>query len=867
MMGKLNDIYPIAIEQTKQKVNRNIERYLESHEVLPDFENYITEKSAYLNQIWIDVWVNMASNDIPKKEKKAFLTEVRLLSTSDEVPLGKLQINKLFRNAIKTYQPFNVPEWLNEKFSKYPEKWERRYVEARDELLKRQGEQKAAEKRWIVQTELQKEAHTFFNENSPLLYVHVRYHVAQKLAVDFQNKPKFKYIEPFMLEEPLQELGAFDTKDYLMFSDFFEELTGNIHSLLNWGKNHYEYETYYYRYEKIIKYFISEMSPRKVVEQLPSRLQNEFLKAYGEQITAELLKEYIHEEMNDLTEACMSEFQKEYLADILKLTLMPFDETKHLEIFENDVKDRQRRIDAVLAEQARMEREKERIIDDIFGKAYMPTLGRSRKYVLHIGETNSGKTYQALQRMKEANSGWYLAPLRLLALEVFDKLNADGVACSLKTGEEEKLKEGAKHISSTVEMFHEKDRYEVIVIDEAQMIADKDRGFSWYQAIMKANADEVHIIGSNNIKPMLFDLLGEANIELREYTRDIPLEVETMEFSLKYTKKGDALVCFSRKRVLETASLLQRSGHSVSVIYGSMPPENRKRQIERFNRGDATVVVATDAIGMGLNLPIQRIVILENEKFDGTHRRRLTSQEVKQIAGRAGRKGIYNTGKVAFTSDIEAMRRLLEQEDEHVQIFAIAPTSSVFERFLKYFRNMGLFFELWNEFDPPKGTKKASLSQERDLYDLIRDTEIEHRFSLLDLYGFLHLPFSGKEQLLVHQWLLTIKAIAEGGELPDPVISTNNLEELELAYKAIGLHLLFLYRLNRRTEAVYWERIRQEISNGVTDHLKEEVINYQKKCKRCGKKLPDDSRFAICDACHHTGFRNTPTPRSQKRWR
>ena len=497
--------------------------------------------------------------------------------------------------------------------------------------------------------------------------------------------------------------------------------------------------------------------------------------------------------------------------------------------------------------------------------AYTPTLGKSRKYVLHIGETNSGKTHQALQKMKEAGSGWYLAPLRLLALEVYDRLNREGVPCSLKTGEEEKMTEGARHVSSTVEMFREKDFYEVIVIDEAQMLADEDRGFSWYQAIMKANANEVHIIGSNNIKMMLYDLLDEADIELHEYRREIPLEVETREFDLKYTKKGDAIVCFSRRKVLETASILQRSGHSVSVIYGSMPPENRKRQIDRFNRGEASVVVTTDAIGMGLNLPIQRIVFLENEKFDGTRRRRLTSQEVKQIAGRAGRKGIYDTGKVAFASDIHAMQRLLEQIDEPVQIFAIAPTTSVFERFLKYYRNMGLFFELWDQFDPPKGTKKSSLLQERELYEIIRDTDIEARFSLMDLYGFLHLPFSGKESELVHQWYVTLKAIAENKELPEPEISKGNLEELELAYKAIGLHLLFLYRLDRRTEAVYWERVREGISNGVHDQLKGGVINYQKKCKRCGKKLSEEFNFPICDDCHHSGYRNVPRSQNRRR--
>ncbi|NRK74522.1 RNA helicase, partial [Salmonella enterica subsp. enterica serovar Typhi] len=115
----------------------------------------------------------------------------------------------------------------------------------------------------------------------------------------------------------------------------------------------------------------------------------------------------------------------------------------------------------------------------------------------------TGKTYQAINRMMEADSGLYLAPLRLLALEIYEKLNQQGVPCSLKTGEEEKLVLEAQHQSSTVEMFHEKEYYDVVVIDESQMIADKERGFSWYRAITKANAKEIHIIASLHAKNML----------------------------------------------------------------------------------------------------------------------------------------------------------------------------------------------------------------------------------------------------------------------------------------------------------------------------------------------------------------------------
>ncbi|MGG1485574.1 helicase-related protein [Peribacillus castrilensis] len=852
-MGKLESIYPIAIENTKEKIIQDIDFYLESQETMPSYSAYISDRTTFIEQIWINVWINKASNDVPRKEKKAFLSERGFVTEGSDYKL----INSMFRNELKKYRPFDGLTWIKKTFADNQEDWEKRYKNAREKFFRRQEEQRLAKQRWKIRARLQEEANSFFENNSLLLYLHVRYYIAGILAKDLKNKTKFQYVDPYLLEEQLVEEGGFQAAEYLMVTDFFEELTGDIHSLIGWGRNRYEYENYYYRYERLVSDLIMKLAPDKYLNHLSAALHHDFLESYGERLTVDALQGILSDELADLSQSCFDELQEEYLSDLLKLEGIPFNEILHEEIFEKDVENRERRKAEVLAEEARKRAEEQRMIDDIIGKAYTPSLGKKVRYVLHIGETNTGKTHKALEKMKQAESGMYLAPLRLLALEVFDKLNADGVPCSLKTGEEEKAIEGAKHVSSTVEMFHEKDYHEVIVIDEAQMIADKDRGFSWFRAITQANAKEVHIIGSNNIKKMLLNLLNQADLELHEYRREIPLEVEQREFGLKYTKKGDALICFSRRQVLETASRLKESGHNVSMIYGSMPPENRKRQIELFNRGETSVVVATDAIGMGLNLPIRRIVFLENEKFDGTRRRRLTSQEIKQIAGRAGRKGIYDTGKVAFTAEIKIMNKLLEQVDEPVQTFTIAPTSAVFERFQKYYRNLGTFFEMWERFEPPKGTKKASLSEERELYELIRDTEIEARFSLMDLYGFLHIPFSAKEPSLIRQWLETVEAIAENSDLPEPIIKTRNLEELELSYKAIGLHLLFLYRMGKRTEAVYWERIREEISDGVHDQLKDEMLNYQKKCKRCGKRLPDDSRFQICDACYHRGIRKT----------
>jgi ATP-dependent RNA helicase SUPV3L1/SUV3 len=859
-MTKLEEIYPAAMEQTKQKLHEDIDHFLEKSEDIRSFQEYINERKSFIEQIWVNVWINKASNDVPKKEKKQYLKN----KGYETEGVDKKIINKLFRNEIKGYRPFDVIQWLNQFFANKPEEWEEKFKTAREDFLKRQAQAVVDRERNVYTFELQRWVEKYLENNFLFFYLKVRQFAAKQVMKDLKENQKYQYVEPFRLEERLLEDGNFRPSDYRTVSEFFEELTGGVQASYDWGARTFEYETYYDLFEKRVMDYLFDLVPQKFIDELPINLVEEYNGLFHQELTKTKLIEWFDQEIVDLTGECLEELTEEYLEDLLAIIDIPFEMATHQELFERHIAERERRIEEERAENERRKAEEARIMDDIFGKAYIPSVGANLRYVLHIGETNTGKTHHALKKMKAAESGLYLAPLRLLALEVYDKLNAEGVPCSLKTGEEEKSVEGARHISSTVEMFHEKDYYDVVVIDEAQMLADKDRGFSWYKAITKANAREIHVIGSWNIKDMLFNLLEGVEIEIHEYSRDTPLEVEEKEFELKHTKKGDALICFSRKRVLETAAKLKRSGHSVSMIYGSMPPETRKKQIDLFNSGQSKVVVATDAIGMGLNLPIRRIVFLETEKFDGTRRRRLTSQEVKQIAGRAGRKGIYDIGKVAFTADIKYMSKLLEQIDQPVETFAIAPTSAVFERFQKYYRDLGTFFELWEEFDPPKGTKKASLAEERDLYELIRGTPIEARFSMMDLYGFLHLPFAAKEPALVRQWLDTMMAIADDTEIPDPMIKRKGLEDFELSYKAIGLHLLFLYRLGRRTEAIYWERVREEVSDQVHDQLRDEVENFRKKCKKCGKPLPDDSRFSICDACYHGKYRRGN--RGNRRW-
>lgn len=840
-MDRLDNLYEQAVEHTKIKVFEDIDRFLETKTVSSNFDEYLSERIDYIEQIWINVWLNITNNDVPRKEKKRYLSE----KGYEVEGIDKKLINKMFRNEVRHFASFEVLEWLNKLYRNDEEAWQKKYPIARSKYLQRMEEERMATKRRGIFKGVEETASKLIEENYIMFYVYLRNYVAIKINSDLKNKPKYISVEACMIEEKLEEQGNFDFTKYTTVEMFFRELTGEVHKTFRW-----QYELYESKYKFLIEKYITGLVTNWIMERLSSSILEEFYEVTGNPLTIQSLKEIITDHLNALKKDYFSMIEVEFIEDLVNLAQIPFNIEKHKAIYEQNIIEREKKKKEALAEIEQKKAEEARMIDDIFGREYSPSTGRNIRYVLHIGETNTGKTHHALEQMKKANTGLYLAPLRLLALEVYDKLSKEGVLCGLKTGEEEKNVEGASHLSCTVEMFHEKSFFDIVVIDEAQMIADRDRGFSWYKAITKANANEVHIIGSMNSREMVEQLLGDSEIEIREYYREIPLVVKKKEFKISHTTKGDALVCFSRRRVLETASRLENTGHSVSMIYGSMPPETRKRQMEQFVNGETKVIVATDAIGMGLNLPIQRIVFLENEKFDGVKRRRLTSQEVKQIAGRAGRKGIYNVGRVAFTSDIKLMKKLLEQEDVLISTFAIAPTSSVFERFQKYYRDLSKFFELWYKFESPKGTRKASLSEERELYATIRDTEVEARLSMMDLYGFLHLPFSQKDPELIKQWKETMFAIVKQKDLPEPIIKRGSLEELELSYKAIGLHLLFLYRLGRGTEAVYWERVREEMSDEVHERLKTDVRTLTKKCKRCGKILPWSFNFPTCDACH-----------------
>lgn len=292
-----------------------------------------------------------------------------------------------------------------------------------------------------------------------------------------------------------------------------------------------------------------------------------------------------------------------------------------------------------------------------------------RRVTLYLGPPNSGKTHAAFERLASAQDGAYLAPLRLLALEGRDRLAGRGVPCSLLTGEESVPVDDARVVSSTIEMANTRELVDVAVIDEAQMLFDASRGWAWTQAICGVPARELIIIASAYAAPAIERLLalcGEQP-QRRLFERKQQVQLLQAPVPMAQLRAGDAVVAFSRRDVLMLRDQIAASGHAVSVIYGALPPEVRRREAERFAVGASSVLVATDAIGMGLNLPIRRVLFSTLEKFDGVGDRTLSVSEVSQIAGRAGRYGLHDEGFVSVLKESEAsafksLRELLPKE-------------------------------------------------------------------------------------------------------------------------------------------------------------------------------------------------------------
>jgi ATP-dependent RNA helicase SUPV3L1/SUV3 len=280
-----------------------------------------------------------------------------------------------------------------------------------------------------------------------------------------------------------------------------------------------------------------------------------------------------------------------------------------------------------------------------------------RQIHLHVGPTNSGKTYNAIKRLEEAGNGYYCGPLRLLAHEVYARFQAKGIPCHLITGDDVRTDpaDDVELRASTVEMVDTNAKVDVAVIDEIQMMAHEERGWAWTRAFLGSNAKEVHLCGEARVIPLIRELsasMGDA-LQVHNYERLSPLKVmsKSLRGNLKLLRKGDCVVSFSVVGIHALKKEIEKfTGRRVAIVYGSLPPETRTAQADLFNNpdNDYDFLVASDAIGMGLNLAVKRIIFESVYKHNGRMREILSIPQIKQIAGRAGR---YRTARQGADAD------------------------------------------------------------------------------------------------------------------------------------------------------------------------------------------------------------------------
>ena len=499
---------------------------------------------------------------------------------------------------------------------------------------------------------------------------------------------------------------------------------------------------------------------------------------------------------------------------------------------------------------------------------YAAARATQRKVILHVGPTNSGKTFSAVESLKRAKTGVYCGPLRLLAHELHEKLTKEGVTCDLITGQQTVLRENSTHTSCTIEMLDTTVPVECAVIDEFQMMADPDRGWAWTRAILGIAARTVHLCGNESCVGLVQELLNESGdvVEVNKYERLSPLQMSPV-FSGR-VKQGDCIIAFSRKDIYDLKEQVEyTTKFKCCVVYGSLPPETRTQQADLFN--DPTsgydVLIASDAVGMGLNLNIKRIVFSTIEKYDGVEERRLTPAEILQIAGRAGRyQSIYPKGFVtAFDpGHVDYIERALHYPVPAIQKAGLRPT----------FEQLSLFAHQINEtMLAPTLTrfeKMASTSAKYFLCGFREQIEIAELLdqipmSMKDRYIFSLTPVKITSSTVMNYFVDYASQYAAGqtvrlGISFKSIIGCNSpkkLLELEAIYSVVDMYIWLSQRFN--TQFIEHEKAKslqtetnaiiQELLEGKPDPMirKFDKKSQKKRRRRLEKQLLKQETEAI----------------------
>ena len=292
-----------------------------------------------------------------------------------------------------------------------------------------------------------------------------------------------------------------------------------------------------------------------------------------------------------------------------------------------------------------------------------------------LGPTNTGKTYRAVEKMLSYHDGVIGFPLRLLARENYERICAiKGVeATALVTGEERIIPPKARYFCCTVESMPLNRPFEFVAIDEIQLCADPDRGHVFTNRLLHARGTrETMLLGADTMRPILTKLYPDAIFDRAERFSELRY---SGFHKLSRLPKRSAVVAFSIEDVYKIAEILRQERGGTAVILGALSPRTRNKQVALYQRGDVDYMVATDAIGMGLNMNITHIAFAATQKFDGKHKRSLSHAELAQIAGRAGRH--VENGSFGVTGNIHGLN---ENTVSAIENHVLPPVDKLFWR-------------------------------------------------------------------------------------------------------------------------------------------------------------------------------------------
>ena len=479
-----------------------------------------------------------------------------------------------------------------------------------------------------------------------------------------------------------------------------------------------------------------------------------------------------------------------------------------------------------------------------------------------LGPTNTGKTHLAVERMLAHRTGMMGFPLRLLAREIYDRVVEEKgeQAVALVTGEERRIPEEPRYFVCTVESMPLDREVEFVGVDEIQLAGDRERGHVFTDRLLRARGTaETMFLGADTMRPLLRTLVPEARFTSRPRLSTLAHEGHC---KLARLAPRNAVIAFSTEAVYALAERIRGLRGGCAVVLGALSPRTRNAQVGLYQAGEVDSLVATDAIGMGLNLDLDHVAFSAYQKFDGRTTRMLTSAEIAQIAGRAGRH--LRDGSFGTTGGVEPFDPALVQTVENHRFPPVRKA---------YWRNAALSFDSLSALvdslaDPPPlpGLRRTQDADDhRTLLVLARDPAIAETLTDSDRVALLweacQIPDFRKTLAEDHVGLVRriYLSLVESGRLPPDWVGRSierlaptegDIDTLTARISHVRTWTYVSHRADWVDDARGWQERTRALEDALSDalhaRLTELFVNRRARLTRLGRRA-DEALFALVD--------------------